>query len=207
MNKLINAALQVDALLQIHSFSLVLKLVKLFWFLNGSGNVDIHDYILTRGNTPERNQAFEERHWGYLVMKGLSTWSRCGLLQVPWSFLQCWWDQCQRAKQQIGKASAAFRELDNVFRDRNIILHMFDIKSPYFKCNLPLIKLPYGQNLLLLLSLKHSLCAMHSPGRLPNQAMLPNPATYCLFRQYEFKQLCRIRQSNPKLLLWELNYQ
>ena len=30
--------------------------------------------------------------------------------------------------------------------------------------------------------------------------MLPNKTVFCLFRQHEFNQLCRIRQPNPKLL-------
>ena len=39
-----------------------------------------------------------------------------------------------------------------------------------------------------------------SPGRLPNQAILLNSATYCLFRQHDFMQLCRIRQPYPKFI-------
>ena len=42
--------------------------------------------------------------------------------------------------------------------------------------------------------------AVTSPDRLPNQTMLPNPAIFCLSRQNKFKQLCQIRQPNPKLL-------
>ena len=39
-----------------------------------------------------------------------------------------------------------------------------------------------------------------SPDQLPNQAMLSNPEIFCLISQHELKQLCRIRQPNPKLL-------
>ena len=39
-----------------------------------------------------------------------------------------------------------------------------------------------------------------SPDWLPNRAMLPNLAIFCPFSQHEFKQLCQIRQPNPKFL-------
>ena len=38
------------------------------------------------------------------------------------------------------------------------------------------------------------------PGRLLNQAILPDLATYCLFRQHAFMQLCRIEQPNLRFI-------
>ena len=62
-----------------------------------------------------------------------SSWKRrshqgSGPLQIPWSFLQCWWDQCQRVEQQNWENISSFQRVgQGVVRSKHQSGHQHEI--------------------------------------------------------------------------------